>query len=401
MKRVLLGVTMLGASAFLAGCPIYSNSTDDNVAYGDYEVCNGTTCFDCPDQTITSECVAWTCNTGGPSYPPNGPDGCPDGYSCSSTDVCVAVDAGAGCGTGCPTGYVCGLSAGIVRCISLNAADATADEGGTDGPELEPTVDASVTVDGSWALDASPPPLDAELPQDATPATDVSASDAALDGGGGAEGGKSLGGLCNADSECASTGAKCVDGLCTGQSDLCSDGTQCLAGGEECVDGLCVPTCSVSSTCPAGYGCDYNRHVCIVNPGPCTTSAGCSGGAVCVDGHCAAPCPAADSGSSCFAGEVCVNGGCIPDQQAVIACSIEGTACTGSSGSGVCVRGGCYAACPDGGGCTGGDDVCKAVTGNKGSYQLCGTATNLGNDCNAAVGSYCAPGSYCIDGTCE
>jgi hypothetical protein len=403
MKRVLVGVTVLGTLAILAGCPIYPSNSDG----GSFQVCDSDACFDCPDPSYSDACVYWSCNTS---------QDCPYGYSCGDVATagggglaCLAATAedaslGGGCGSGCPNGYICAIANGGTSCIPIGVLP-------IDDAGVVTNLDASiVSSDGSTTVWE-------DAPFDATSATswdggDASVADGALSGDGAlllSDGATAieagaLGALCNADTQCstAGAGAKCVDGLCTPQSQLCSDGTQCLAPGEVCVDGICLPVCSASSACAAGYACDFILGVCSGNPDPCTSSASCSGGAVCVEGHCAAPCAAPDSNVECAYGQVCVNGGCIPDQEAQFTCSIDGATCTLSGGgTGVCVHGDCYIACPDGGGCSGAAPVCKSVPDNRGSYEVCGTASDLGDECNAAVGAYCTGGALCVDGYCK
>ncbi len=379
MKRVLLGVTLLGIAAVLGGCPIYGDSNT-----GDYQVCDNTGCYDCPDPNRSNACVGWSCNTSGD---------CPDQYVCSLDGACVSApqqDAGDCSVGGCPTGYVCEVASGVAQCAPIGTIPF--EDAGVEDAFAVPSYDASVPAEDVAVIPDSA--------SDSLLGPETSGSEAStLDGGLAGEAGP-LGGLCNADSQCANTGAKCVDGLCTEQNQLCSDGTQCLASGELCVDGLCLPTCSASVACPAGYACDFHHGVCSGNPAPCTSGATCTGGSVCVESHCAAPCGGLDSGAQCASGQVCVNGGCIPDQQAQFTCSIDGTACSvPGGGTGTCVHGDCYAACPDGGGCPVDAPVCKQVPGNKGMYPVCGTSSDLGNQCNPAVGSYCSAG-VCIDGYC-
>jgi hypothetical protein len=402
MKRVLLGVTVLGALAVLAGCPIYPSNSDG----GSYQVCDSNACFDCPDPSYSDACVYWSCNTSAD---------CPFAYSCSDVTApgggglaCLASsteDASAGgCAEGCPTGYICAIENGATSCIPIGVLPVN------DAGVVSPMVDGSV-ITSSDASSWEDAPFDATVPWTDGSALDASFADVGPVGDGatslsdGALEAGALGALCNADSQCttAGSGAKCVDGLCTPQSQLCSDGTQCLAAGEVCVDGICLPTCSGSAACPAGYACDFTLGVCSGNPDACTSSSACSGGAVCVDGHCAAPCAAADAGPQCTPGQVCVNGGCIPDQEAQFTCPIDGATCSlTGGGSGVCVHGDCYVGCSgDGGACSGATPVCKEVPDNRGSYAVCGTATDLGDECNPAFGAYCTGGQLCVDGYCK
>jgi hypothetical protein len=361
MKRLLLGASLLGAAAFLFGCPIYPSQSNE------YRVCQGNGCYSCPDTSYSGSCIDWYCSTD---------SDCDSGYVCSATGQCVLGSSGPDSGssdcsvTGCPDGYVCKLAGGSAQCVSLGGSSP---DGGTEG--------------GSTV------------------------------GEGGAEGGDAadagnLNGPCNADADCSGAGARCVDGTCTQRVNLCSDGTQCKAAGSSCVDGICEATCSASSPCPSGYGCDFTRGVCNLNPGACTGSgtATCQGGATCVEGHCAPPCAStAEGGAACAAGLVCVNGGCIPDQAAAFSCSNDGDegqlANTCSSGS-TCIHHDCYPSCDlEAGSACGlgtsvGPTTCKDVTIETGTYAVCAPSGMLGSDCDPAQGKGCSSG-VCIDGSCR
>jgi|CZKU01.1.fsa_nt_gi hypothetical protein len=346
MKRLLLGMMVVGGAALLGGCPIYPDNNS-------YVQCQ--TAYDCgPGYACASrgECV--------PSAPYYADDASPSGE----------------CGF-CPTGTVCTLANQTLQCL----------------PPLLPETDASIDIrDASSSFDASL--FDAAFTLDATPE----------DGGFVAEAGG--GATCNSDAQCATTvGAKCIDGLCAAQSQLCSDGTQCLVAGDSCVDGTCVPPCSHAAPfCPTGYQCDFNRSACSVNPGVCASTGDCQGGAVCVDTHCVAPCSSADAGSQCVAGQVCVNGGCIPDQQARFACrndGNQGSLANSCDPDSVCLHGDCYPGCDaEGGGCAATGESCKAVTIAKGTFAVCGANANLGSDCDPAVGRYCVSPKACVNGYC-
>lgn len=399
MKRVLVGVT-IRALAFLAGCPIYSDS-------GDYRVCGATTCYDCPDTTYSDACIAWQCGSSAD---------CGAGYSCDpSTNTCfvdttgeAAPDASASSGTRCATsaqcgeGAVCGydstchygdcgtygcspgnscwLRGGAATCVSVDASTSA--------------FDASASFDASFS-DAIG---DAAL-------VDANATDAADSG----DAGPPVLVSCNEDSTCAATGGRCIDGQCMATAQLCADSTQCAPGANDsCVNGICVPLCSAGSPCPIGYGCDLTRGVCSLDPTACVTTPDCIGGTVCVEGHCAAPCAPVDGGdaggSVCPGQEICVNGGCIPDQRATFACLNDGYSgasanqCTNDQ---VCLHGDCYVSCStDGGGCAAGQ-VCTEVTIMQGTFAVCGNGSNLGSDCDPQASKLCAPGGVCIDGHCK
>lgn len=349
MKGLLLCATILGA-AVLGGCPIYPDTHYN-------QVCSGECCY-------SSDC---------------GP-----GYACNVQGQCVpwSDDAGtnnSACGA-CPERSLCGLVGGILQCVSPAGS----------------SMDASMAVP-----DDSGPAIVSGDASDAAPLPDAPA-----DGPSNSEGGSS-GGLCNSDPQCGnSLGAKCVDGLCTAQNQLCSDGSQCLVAGDVCVDGLCIPSCGGSAPpCPTGYACDFNRGVCSVNPSACNNSTQCQGGAVCVEAHCVAPCASADAGPECSTGQVCVNGGCIPDQQAQFTCKNDGS--TGSLANtcgpaSICLHGDCYPACgADAGACSGAGQACKSVRIPKGTYAVCASATQLGSECDPAVGDYCSNAGVCVNGYCK
>jgi hypothetical protein len=123
-----------------------------------------------------------------------------------------------------------------------------------------------------------------------------------------------------------------------------------------------------------------------------------------VEGRCVAPCSSGDSGSSCPAGQLCVNGGCIPDEAAKFACKNDGQSgvlANQCSDTEICLHHDCYAACePDGGGCADPTAVCTEVTVTAGTYAVCTTSSNLGSDCDPAIGKACVSG-VCIDGYCK
>jgi Cys-rich repeat protein len=424
MKRLLLGVATVLGAALLGGCPIYP-------ATSDYPSCGSDgQCYDCPNGSTPSDntCIPWQCGSS---------SDCPSGYVCSANSCVAAPDAG-DCSAGCASGYICKLAGGQTQCVpvsSLGSDDgsaASADAGATSvdasgAIQIEAGAeDAAATTDSSRpdASSSSSPeasvgtpdarstegPLDAAGAVDSAVLSDVLvgqdaplapiASDAS-DG--------SVAAACNANSDCGGDGAKCIDGLCTPQSELCSDTTQCVTAGESCVDGVCEPHCSVNAPCPGGYECDFSRGVCNLNAQPCSGSgaSSCQGGSTCVEGRCVPPCAADDSGiGSCPGGQVCVNGGCIPDEAAQFSCLNDGqggqlaTACSPTS---VCLHHDCYAGCsPDGdaGGCADPTSLCKPVTVTAGTYDVCATASNLGSDCDPAAGKYCS-GGVCVDGFCR
>lgn len=266
------------------------------------------------------------------------PSGCPAGETCASDGRCRPGD----CSTnGCVSGYQCKLSNGVATCVTGTPADA-----------------------------GSQP--DSSVPQ------------------------------CMDDAACANlgVGAKCLSGKCFAPADLCADATQCQEG-YQCVAGVCTPSCGPQKPCPTGYQCDTGKGVCTLNPNPCTSSAQCSGGQVCVQQHCVAPC---GPNETCASGLVCVGGGCMPDQKPTFVCTNEGTQDVCKNGS-ICLRHNCYIGCDADASdsCKNADkfNVCKQVSTGSGTYNVCGSATNLGNECDPTQGKACSGALVCIDGFCR
>lgn len=396
MKRFFLAITLLGAGAGLAGCPIYSDN-------GNYRVCTSSGCYDCPDPTLSSACIVWQCGSD---------TDCGSGFTCANS-TCVPVNGGSSV-------PVYDASVGTMTCSSpLECAagstcgsDGTCHAGSCQDWGCLPGYDCSLgptPSNSDWTCVSVNVPLDASVPSsDAVAPSHVpDASDAAADGGDASPAATTP---CNADGQCGGGGARCIDGLCTAQSGLCSDGTQCTSG-EACVNGVCTPYCAAANPCPIGFGCDLNRGVCSLNASVCASSANCQGGTVCVEGYCVAPCTTGDGGTSCPNGEICVNGGCIPNQAATFTCKNDGytgavaNTCDPQS---ICLRGDCYVECNLDGGVDGGaacsdpSTVCKQVTTAQGTFAVCGPAADLGSECDPASGTYCTTaGSLCIDGYCK
>ncbi len=414
MKRFLLGITILGAAAALAGCPIYPNSSQ----YGaEYQVCNPTGCYSCPDPSYSSACVPWACQgdsdcgggyvcsadgqgggscVPGSSGPPDAgqgctvPSDCPSGTTCGQDGACHEGDCGQA-QVGCPNGYVCRLAGGQASCVP-NGAPPASDAGGNEDTGPPPAPDASE--------DVTAPGDDASTTEASTSDDSSSSADAPVEA--------PAPNACNADSDCTAAGARCIDGACSTQIGLCSDTSQCRVAGEACVDGICEPRCSASTPCPTGYSCDLTRSVCNINPTPCTSSGSCLGGTVCVEQHCVPPCAATDGSTAvCPVGQVCVNKGCIPDQAVTsFACKNDGESDLLANLCGtqeVCLHHDCYAECTSEGGvgnCAASSEVCKQVTIETGTYAVCAKPNTLGSDCDRSQGKSCLAGFVCVDGYC-
>ena len=389
MKRVIVGVAVLGAAAVLGGCPIYPSNTD-------YRVCSGATCYDCPTTSYDpGACVSWQCSADtdcgqgyacspqtGTCYVPNNydaggplmcqrPADCTNGLTCGMDGTCHTGDCAAVQGNGqtigCVSPYICKLSGGVASCV----------------------------------LSPSPPPSDSGA--DSSPMTD-----------GGSDGDASDGApqvvACVFDTDC-SANSLCVDGTCTIRANLCADGTQCRVSGYSCVEGRCTATCDQNNPCATGYSCNYNLNVCNINPFACSQQADCQGGTVCVESRCVAPAVASDAGFSCPAGQVVVQGlqqslqGCLVDEAAIFECTndgLEGSSANSCATGNLCLHHSCYTDCGgSANNCTGNTPVCKTVTIPKGMFSVCGTATDLGSDCDPQNAVACNALKTCVDGYCR
>jgi len=282
---------------------------------------------------------------------------CPSGYSCYSDGYCRADSNTGDCTrTGCDVGFTCLLQGGSAICVDSSTI-------GSDG--------------GTSTTDA---------------------------------GGDSSKGVCHRDAECSSvSGSKCLNGTCVAPSSQCSDFTQCVAG-SQCVEGVCTPTCNETKPCPTGYGCDGNG-VCTLNPTPCAEAGNeCTGGKTCVEERCVDPCAStADGGAACAGDLVCEEGGCAINETPSFVCDVEGEVGTGNPKScavgSVCIHHNCYIACDQDAGdaCKTSDafNVCKQVTSASVNYSVCGSATNLGSECDPTAGKACLQPKVCIDGFCK
>ncbi|MDP9001279.1 MAG: hypothetical protein M3O46_14350 [Myxococcota bacterium] len=402
MKQLLLGVTTLYGAILLGGCPIYSASSDSR-ACGDYG------CFDCPAGSSPSggTCIPWACSSSSE---------CPAGYTCGASSPsgglsCIPVPTSGGssssggsgrdCSGGCRTGYICKLSGGQSQCVPSPSPDggisgdaAVFDSGPLDG-SADQVADASVDVTTAFDAPDTWRFVDGSNASDGAQASDASSL---LD--------SPSTNPCNANADCSNT-ARCINGICAPQDQLCADTTQCVASGAACVDGVCEPHCSPSAPCPAGYACDFTRGICNLNPHPCgSSSLPCQGGSTCVEQRCVAPCGTSDAGSACPGEQLCVHGGCIPNEAAHFTCKNDGQSgqlATTCGATEICLHHGCYAGCDIDAGlgaCMDTSLSCKRVTLTAGTYDVCGTPSNLGSDCDPPAGKYCAAG-VCIDGYCK
>ncbi|NUP07178.1 MAG: hypothetical protein HOW73_14075 [Polyangiaceae bacterium] len=206
---------------------------------------------------------------------------------------------------------------------------------------------------------------------------------------------------CGSDDDCGiDTADRCVNGVCTAPSDQCFDQTQC-AGGSVCANGKCTPSCDGGAACPSDYTCEATVSLCSVPAAPCTITNDCGGAdRVCVDGACVQR----SVDGICNSGSAWVDNGCIPDQAAIFVCAIDGMQDVCSSGS-ICLHHSCYISCdaPNETACDGlpAFDVCKTVTTPSGDHAVCGSDSNLGDQCDPTNNVECGDGLICVDGYCK
>lgn len=206
---------------------------------------------------------------------------------------------------------------------------------------------------------------------------------------------------CGDDDECdGASGALCVGGTCTAPEDLCFDRAQC-PDGSSCADGKCIPSCADDEGCPDSFLCDEDRGICSLPAEPCAISDECgSTDRVCVAGACV---PRSD-GATCALGDVWVDNGCLPEQRVTFTCTVDGTQAECSAGL-LCVHGACFVSCdpPDQDACAAipGFEQCKTVDTAADTYAVCGSADNLGGECDPTLEVECDVGLVCVDGTCR
>jgi hypothetical protein len=205
-------------------------------------------------------------------------------------------------------------------------------------------------------------------------------------------------GSCDLDADCTG-GELCIDGECTPTAGQCFDVAQC-ASGEHCVAGRCIPGCASSADCHSGYGCDLTRGLCTTPLHPCTTTTDCGNATtVCVAGACIPR----SNGSQCSIGTTWVENGCRPQQTFLQACVMTGMRDSCAAGS-ICIDHSCFVSCdaPNQTACDAMPitNVCKPVTVGSATFNVCGTASSLGNQCGIN-GMTCSGSQICVDGFCR
>jgi hypothetical protein len=370
----LFGTLALGLAALgLGGCPLWSDDDHDDGCWGD--CCNG------------------ECNVGG-----NNNGNCNNQGDCNSDEVCGSDNQChvGDCQTwGCTGDEVCLTDIdGFSSCVGPNGSGG--DGAGGSGPE---PIYCGNPDDCSLAEHCGPD--DTCQPDDCSAEgcifgfmcdvdqpipTCVPENPAA----------------CGADLDCLDDGLGylCVSGVCTPPADQCFDQTQCDSG-SVCADGKCTPSCAGGESCNESYTCTSGVDLCTTPATQCNITNDCGGPSlVCVDGACV---PRADDGV-CPAGLVWVENGCIPNQSAFFVCTVDGEQDVCASGS-VCLHHSCYISCetPNETACAGLPDFneCKTVTTTSGDHDVCGSDSNLGNECDPTAGLPCGPGEICVDGFCN
>jgi hypothetical protein len=212
---------------------------------------------------------------------------------------------------------------------------------------------------------------------------------------------------CDVDADCSAVmGSLCIaghkgGGTCTPPSDQCFDQSQCDAG-DKCVGGRCMLGCTANADCRDGFACDTTLKACSKAVKGCTITNDCGGpNTVCVAGACV---PRSIGGVCPNANDVWAENGCIPNEAPTFTCVVDGTPDVCASGS-ICLHHSCWISCVSAGdtSCSTQSilNQCKQVTSSSGMHNVCGTAQNLGNQCDPTSGTSCAGGKICVDGFCK
>ena len=103
---------------------------------------------------------------------------------------------------------------------------------------------------------------------------------------------------------------------------------------------------------------------------------------------------------------MCVDDGCIPKEKPIFVCKKDGVQDACAKGS-ICLHHSCYIACDpkSASACKAAAmfNECKPVTTSSGTYHVCGSTTNLGDECDPTRTPPldCSSGKICIDGYCR
>ncbi len=422
MKRYACGLLVGLSGMILSGCPIFPNEIEcyDNFDCPSGYYCNANNV--CVKPPGTGGSGGGTAGSGGTLSNPgcSSPGDCGPNETCGQDGTCHPGDCYF---SGCVDGYECVLDGYQYVCVPTGQGGSGGGTGGTGGTGATGGSSGQAGTGGTGtggvagSAGAGGDPVYCGNPSDCPPGQVCSSEGLCVDGtceDHGCENGYLCEGAecvpensasCILDADCSPLGAgyKCVNGMCTAPADQCTDKTQCPdPASQSCVDGKCVASCHGNSDCPEGYTCDTTLGVCTVPATGCTVTQDCGDPEkVCVAGACVDKCGPSDA---CPEGYVCVANGCVPDQKPVFTCSQEGVQDVCSTGS-ICLHHSCYIACtPDPDSCAVNPpdlNQCKPVTTSTGSYQVCGSSTNLGDECDPTAGAGCSAGKICIDGFCR
>ena len=331
------------------------------------------------------------CTSGHCVEPPvdhcDGPGDCPGGACDLATNRCVLDVEACGDGGACPADEICAEGACVAppceadgdcrggRYCTGEGVCAPGCRVEPDNCDLERRCDPGTRrCVGDADPDAGVPP-DAAVPEDAaTPPEDAAAPpDQGLP-------------ACDADGDCE--------------------------GDEYCDAGVCRVGCRAAS-CPAGWLCDVDRHICVEDRG-CEGDAACPPGLFCDDGHCAEGCRTApdDCGegraceqlsracrcladAGCEAAEFCDDGAC------QVGCRVDPDSCPMGACDPATRRCACAedAHCPDGQYCTGGacEAGCRVEPDDCGEDSACDPDRRV---CVCDADGACPDGRFCEDGAC-
>jgi hypothetical protein len=413
MKRLsLLGLGFGLVAIILAGCPIYSND-----GQGSTQVCEGPGCNPGGGCTSTADC--------------------PANYTCGSDNQC---DPGDCTNTGCSSGFVCVLdpSTDTASCqpggIGGSGTGTTATTGtgasgstGTSMGGMGGTGTGTTGTSTSTGTGGVPAPVYCGHPSDCTSGTFCATDGTCHNGMCQAVGDCIFGyqcmsgscvsanpNACDKDSDCAA-GSVCIagpdgkGGTCTAAPNQCFDSGQCGKTGPNasCVAGKCAVSCMSDTDCIDGYTCNTTLGTCTNSAKSCNVTNDCGGpDEVCVGGTCVPRAP--PNSTNCPNGGVWTENGCIPDQAPNFTCQTDGVqdSCAMSS---ICLHHDCWIQCdPTNNMCAsqlgGMYPECKAITSTSGTYNVCGSETNLGGECGpgAPNNMTCANMSdICVDGFCK
>lgn len=374
LSSISLAAALGALTVVLAGCPIW---VGDDSGDGCWDCCQGdecgwpTTCYAPTDCAASETCGADNeCHEGSCEL-----WGCSDGYVCSASFDCVAEPGTGGSGAGGSGAGGEGGSGGAPDVTYCGNPDdcGPAQFCAPDGTCHEGDCTFEGCINGFFC--------------DTLPESPVCTR---LDPNG-----------CGEDADCnTADGHLCVSGVCTAPADLCTDQTQCSAG-SVCAEGKCVPSCAGGGSCPSDFTCTSGVDLCTGAVTPCTITDDCGGAdRVCVDGACVAR----SVDGTCAQGFAWVDNGCIPDQAAAFLCVVDGQQDACAAGS-ICLHHSCYISCdpPNQSACDAlpGFDQCKSVTTPSGTHDVCGSADNLGSECDPTAGLTCTAGFICVDGFCN